>query len=228
MMAAAFGIYICYRLMTPFLPSITAAISLAVVFVPLQRMMESRLKRPGLAAMLSVLVIALPVVALVTLIMQQVVAEAASGAQYLEMKVTSGEWLREFQSHPWLAALSHAIERQVDISGTAQTLAQWLNVTAGSFVKGSVFQLIGVFLTFYLLSSFFVIVKLRFACCAFFCHSRMMKWITCSARRRYYRRDRLRHAGGLCGTGTAGRADVLVARARGTVAVGCGNGLIRH
>jgi predicted PurR-regulated permease PerM len=152
--ATGFGIYVCYRLMMPFLPSITAALALAVVFTPLQRMIELRLKRPGFAALLSVLVIALLVIALTTLITQQVVTEATRGAQLIEMNVASGEWLRELQTYPWLAALSHTIERHLDISGAAQTLTQWLNVTAGSLVKGSVFQLIGVFLTFYLLFFF--------------------------------------------------------------------------
>ena len=129
--ATGLGIYICYRLMTPFLPSITAAIALAVVFEPLQLAIESRLKRPGLAALLSVLVIALPVIAMATLIMQQVVMEAANVARIIEANVANGEWLREVQSYPWLAALSLAIERQVDITGITQTLANWLNVTAG-------------------------------------------------------------------------------------------------
>jgi predicted PurR-regulated permease PerM len=140
--------------MTPFFPSITAALALAVVFVPLQRVMEARVKRPGLAAMLSVLVIAVLVLALVTLITQQVVTEAAHGAEVLEQKLASGKWRHQLEPYPQLLAVQRAIERQVDIEGTVKTLAAWLNVTAGAFVKGSVFQLIGVFLTFYLLFFF--------------------------------------------------------------------------
>lgn len=154
MVASGLGIYICYRLMTPFFPSITAALALAVVFVPLQRVIEAMVKRPGLAAMLSVLVIAALVIALVSLITQQVVTEAAHGVEVLEQKLASGKWQQQLEPYPQLLAVQRAIERQVDIAGTVKTLAAWLNVTAGAFVKGSVFQLIGVFLTFYLLFFF--------------------------------------------------------------------------
>lgn len=152
--ATAFGIYICYRLMTPFFPSITAALALTVVFLPLQSLIESRLKRPGLAAFLSVLIIALLVISLATLLTQQVMMEATRGVQLVETKLTSGEWLRQFQAYPRLMALQQEIDRQIDFSGTARTLETWLNETAGAFLKGSVFQLIGVFLTFYLLFFF--------------------------------------------------------------------------
>jgi len=154
MVATGLGIYICYRLLTPFFPAITAALALAVVFVPLQRLIESRLQRPGLAALLSVLIITALLIALVTVITQQVVTEATRGAQFIELKLTSGEWQSRLEAYPRLIALQHAIERQVDISGNAQTLAKWLNATAGSLVKGSVFQLLGVLLTFYLLFFF--------------------------------------------------------------------------
>jgi predicted PurR-regulated permease PerM len=151
MTATGFGIYVCYRLMAPFFPSITAALALAVVFVPLQRVFESKVRRPGVAALLSVLVVALLAIALATLVTQQVMAEAAGGVRYMEERLTSGEWQRQLEPYPQLVALQQLIERQVDIQGAVQMLANWLNVSAGSFVKASVFQLAGVFLTFYLL-----------------------------------------------------------------------------
>jgi predicted PurR-regulated permease PerM len=154
MAATGFGIYICFRLMAPFLPAITAALALAVVFAPLQRYSESKLKRSGLATLLSVLVIALLVIAMASLITQQLVTEVARGAQLIEMRLTSGEWLSKLHAYPRLAQLPQAIERQMDLSGAAQTLAKWLNTTAGSILKGSVFQLIGILLTFYLLFFF--------------------------------------------------------------------------
>lgn len=152
--ATGFGIYICYRLMAPFFPAITAALALAVVFVPLQRVLESKLKRPGLAALLSVLVVGLLVIAVATLITQQLVTEAEGGVKFIEQKLASGDWQRQLEPYPQLAALQQVIAQKVDISGAVQTLANWLNVNAGSFLKASAFQLAGVFLTFYLLFFF--------------------------------------------------------------------------
>ncbi len=55
MAATAFGIYICYLLAAPFLPSLAWALALAVLFTPFQRWLESRLKHVSVAAVVGVL-----------------------------------------------------------------------------------------------------------------------------------------------------------------------------
>src|SRR5690242_14814156 len=62
LVATTLGIYVCYRMAAPFLPALAWALALAVLFTPLQRWLESKLKRIRLAAVLSVLVIGLIVV----------------------------------------------------------------------------------------------------------------------------------------------------------------------
>ena len=154
MAATAFGIYLCYRLAAPFLPALAWALALAVLFTPFQRWLESKLKRPSLAAGVSVLVIGLIVVVPATFVGQRLVVQAAKGAELIETKVKSGEWRRALEAQPRLAPLAEEIERQIDLPGTVKTLATWLSTTAGSIVKGSVFQVIGFCLTFYLLFFF--------------------------------------------------------------------------
>ncbi|MBC7625528.1 MAG: AI-2E family transporter [Aeromicrobium sp.] len=152
--ATILGIYLCYRLTIPFLPALAWAVALAVVFVPLQRRLESMLKNPGLAAMVSVLVIGLIVVVPATFLGQRLVMQAAEGAELVEAKVKSGEWRRALDAQPQLGPIADAIEQQIDLPGTLKTFGTWLSTTAGSIVKGSVFQLIGLCLTFYLLFFF--------------------------------------------------------------------------
>jgi predicted PurR-regulated permease PerM len=154
MVATAFGIYLCYRLAAPFLPSLAWALALAVLFTPFQRWLESKLKRPSLAAVVSVLVIGLIVVVPATFVGQRLVLQAAKGAELIETKVKSGEWRRALEAQPRLAPLADMIERQIDLPGTVKTLSTWLSTTAGSIVKGSVFQVIDFCLTFYLLFFF--------------------------------------------------------------------------
>ena len=60
--AIAFGIYLCYRMALPFLPALTWAGALAILFAPLHRWLESKLRRANLAAAVSVLLVALIVV----------------------------------------------------------------------------------------------------------------------------------------------------------------------
>lgn len=153
-LATGFGLYLCYLLAAPFLPAVTGALALAVLFTPLQRWLESKLKHPNLAAVVSVLVISLSVAVPVTFVAQRLAVQAAKGAELVQTKVNSGEWRRALETQPRLAVLADGIERQIDLPGTVTTLATWLSTTAGTIVRGSLYQVVGFCLTFYLLFFF--------------------------------------------------------------------------
>ena len=150
----ALGFYLCYRLTVPFLPALAWALALAVLFTPLQSWLEKRFARPGLAALVSVLVIGLIVVVPATLVAQQLVQEAAKGTELIEAKLKSGEWERAIAAYPRLAQLAEKIEQQIDLPAAVRSAAAWLSTTAGAVVKGSVLQVVGLCLTFYLLFFF--------------------------------------------------------------------------
>jgi len=152
--ATSLGIYLCYRLAAPFLPALVWAAALAVLFAPLQRRLELKLKRPGLAAAVSVLVIGLIVVVPVSFVGQRLVLQAAKGAELIETKFAAGEWRRTFDAQPRLAPLADRIEHQLDLPETVKSVTSWLSNAAATVVKGSVLQVIGVVLTFYLLFFF--------------------------------------------------------------------------
>ena len=150
MVATAFGAYVCYRLVVPFLPALAWALALAVLFTPLQRRLEATFKRPSLAALVSVLAIGVIVVGAATFVGQRLAMEAAKGAELIETKIKSGELRRILEAQPRVAPLVERIGRQLDLPGTAGRLASWLSTTAGSIVTGSVYQALGLCLTFYL------------------------------------------------------------------------------
>jgi predicted PurR-regulated permease PerM len=153
-LATGFGMYLCYLLAAPFLPALTAALALAVLFTPFQRWLESKLKHPSLAAVVSVLVIGMSVAVPATFVGQRLAVQAVKGAELVQTKVKSGEWRRALEARPRLAVLAEKIEQQIDLPGTVTTLATWLSTTAGTIVKGSLYQVIGFCLTFYLLFFF--------------------------------------------------------------------------
>jgi predicted PurR-regulated permease PerM len=154
MAATAFGIYLCYRIAAPFLPPLAWALALSVLFAPLQRWLELKLPRRGLAAVVSVLVIGLIVVIPMMFIGQRLVVEASKGSELIETKIKSGEWRRTLETKPHLAPLADRIVRQIDLPGIIKTFTAWLRNAAGAIVKGSVYQAIGLCLTFYLLFFF--------------------------------------------------------------------------
>lgn len=152
--ATAIGIYLCYRMAAPFLPAIAGALTLAVLFTPMQRWFESKLRHPSLAALISILLIGIIVVVPAVLVGQTLVVQATKGAELIETKVATGEWRRSLQAQPRIAPIIATLEKQLDLPGTVKDLTTWLSLTAGSIVKGSVFQIIGLVLTFYLLFFF--------------------------------------------------------------------------
>jgi predicted PurR-regulated permease PerM len=152
--ATGIGIYLCYRLALPFLPALVWALALAVLFTPFHRWLESKLKHPSLTAAISVLMVGLIVAVPATFVGQRLVMESAKGAEIIKTKVESGEWRRAIEAQPRLTPLADWIERQFDLPGTVKAFATWLTTTAGSIVKGSVVQVIGFCLTFYLLFYF--------------------------------------------------------------------------
>ena len=154
MAATALGIYLCYRMALPFVPALTWALALAVLFMPVHRWLESAVKHSSLAASISVLVIGLIVVVPATFLGQRLVSEAVTGADTIRAQVESGEWQRVLDAHPRIAPIAQSIERRIDLPGAISTIAAWLTNATASFVKGSVIQAIGVFLTFYLLFYF--------------------------------------------------------------------------
>ena len=154
MMVTVAGLSLCWRMTVPFLPAGAWALTLAVLFTPLQRWLESRLKRPSAAALLAVLVVGLIVVVPAAFVGQKLIVEAEKGAELFETKFSSGEWRHALESRPRLAQLADTIQHQVDLPGIVKSLVARLSSAAGAIVKGSVYQVIGFCLTFYLLFFF--------------------------------------------------------------------------
>jgi predicted PurR-regulated permease PerM len=144
------GIYFCYLLAVPFIPAFAGALALAVLFAPLHRWLESKVTYPNLAATICVLVAVLIVVVPAMFVAERIIGEAASGAETIKIMVESGEWRRSLDAHPLIAPVGHWIERQFDLPEMVNNATSWLTGTAASFVQGSVLQLIGVVLTFYI------------------------------------------------------------------------------
>jgi len=149
------GVYFCYLLAKPFIPALAAALSLAVLFAPLHRWMESKVKFSNLAASLSVSAIAIVALVPATFAAGRIVGEATRAATTMKAAVESGEWRSVFEHQPRIAPIGHWIDQYFDLPGVVQGAASWLTDIATAFVMGSILQLLGVVITFYLLFYFF-------------------------------------------------------------------------
>jgi predicted PurR-regulated permease PerM len=144
------GIVLCYLLALPFLSALVWALALAVVFAPFHRWVEAKVRRPNLAAFVSVLAIGVVVFGLSIFVTQRLVQEASKGADLLTAKIQSGEWKLAFEANPRLAPLVGWMER-LNLPETLTALAGWVSTTVGALVKGSAVAVLVLLLTFYLL-----------------------------------------------------------------------------
>lgn len=143
------GLYLCFRFAQPFLPPLVWALTLAIIFLPFHCWLERKLKHPNAAAGLAVLAVALIVVVPAIFVVNQLVVEISRGADAL-----SGNVAGHFERHPLLAPIAGWIEGQFDLPETLGRAATWLTNAATAIVRGSVTQVMGILLTFYLLFYF--------------------------------------------------------------------------
>jgi predicted PurR-regulated permease PerM len=154
MIATVFGIYICYEMAIPFLAVLVWALTLAVLFLPLQLWLELKLKYASLAAIVSIVLITVIVVAPAIFVCQQLVLQAVNGSQLIETKLASGEWRRTLEAQPQLSPILEKAEHYLDLPDALKTFTTWLGSSAGNIVKGSVYQLLGLCLVLYVLFFF--------------------------------------------------------------------------
>lgn len=147
----AAGLYLCGRMALPFLTPLVWATALAVIFAPMQQRLERMLGSANRAALASVFVIGLLVVAPAAFVGQQLAVQAMVGAARVEAEAASGQWRQRLAEQPLLARPAAAIEARIDLAQTVKLLTDRFGNAAGAMARGSAVQIIGFGLVFYLL-----------------------------------------------------------------------------
>jgi predicted PurR-regulated permease PerM len=147
----ASGIYLCYRLARPCIPSLVWAGALALIFTPLQRWMETRLKRPNLAAICSLAIIGLLVVVPATWFAQKLVEQAITVPQDIQKQIAAGKWQIHGDEHPHSGHFLALIRHQIGTPENASTATNWINTMLTRLVKESAIAAVQVSLTLYFL-----------------------------------------------------------------------------
>lgn len=148
------GIVICLVLAVPFLGALTWALVLAVLSAPLHGGLERRIGRPGVAAIMTVVLVALLVALPLTFVVERLVAEAVTGVTALQERVAGGEIERLLAAHPSVAPIGEWIARQVDLPALLGAVAGWVSGAGASVLRGSVLQVTEIVLAFYFLFYF--------------------------------------------------------------------------
>jgi predicted PurR-regulated permease PerM len=148
------GVGVCILLAAPFLSAFTWALTLAILFMPLHVRIERALDRPNTSAILTVLVIALAITIPIALVLQRLITEAANSASLVEERLSPAALRRFIDDHPSLSPIALWVEQYLDLHAILASVASWLSTVSASFAGSSLFQVIGIVLTFYLLFYF--------------------------------------------------------------------------
>jgi predicted PurR-regulated permease PerM len=146
---SAVGIYLCYRLARPCIPSLVWAGALASVFTPLHRWIEARVRRPNLAAAFSLVIIGLLVVVPATWFAQKLAEQATLVPENIQKQIAAGKWHTLGGQHPQLAHFLTLTERQVSSPENASIATTWLKTVLSKLVKESAIAAVQVCLTLY-------------------------------------------------------------------------------
>ena len=148
---AAIGIYLCYRLAQPCIPSLVWAGALALIFAPLQRWLEARVRKPSLAAAASLAIIGLLVVVPATWFGQKLAEEAAAVPKRVQKQLDAGKWRTASDAHPQVARLLALAEQEVGLPNNPSVPATWLKTIVSRLIKESAIAALQVCLTLYFL-----------------------------------------------------------------------------
>jgi predicted PurR-regulated permease PerM len=151
---AAVGIYLCYRLAQPCIPSLVWAGALALVFTPLQRRIEASVRRPNLAAVLSLAIIGLLVVTPATWFAQRLAVETITVSQSVQEQIAAGKWHIAGDAHPQAAHFLAWVQQQVSMPENAAMATTWLKILITRLIKESAIAAVQVCLTLYFLFYF--------------------------------------------------------------------------
>lgn len=148
------GLYLCFRLTLPFFTPLAAAFVLAVLFSGFHRWVSARIQNRSVAALVAVLAIATLTVTTLVLLVAQLVGEAAAGAVLVRSAFERGLVQDILNAHPMIAPVFQRVLDQFNAAGLAADAASWLTNVSASLLRGSMVQLAGGLLTFYLLFYF--------------------------------------------------------------------------
>jgi predicted PurR-regulated permease PerM len=141
--AAIGGLILCALLAAPFLGALVWALTIAILFVPVQRRIEAVLGSAGLASLVTVLVAALVVAIPAGLVIERLVREAAASAAFIQARLADGT-IRMPPPAQW-------VKQQIDLPAMVGRLTTWLSTAGASFLRGSLAQALELILTFYVL-----------------------------------------------------------------------------
>lgn len=151
--ATVVAVYVSYLLLSPFLPSLAWALTFAVVAAPLYDFILRRVKKRSLAALISVVIVAVVVIGPAIFVADRLVREAMSGIEMLRAEFQGGGLRATLERSPVFRPVINWMEGQAQ--SDLDQLMGFIAPRASSYLAGSVWMLAEILITLFLLFYFF-------------------------------------------------------------------------
>lgn len=139
--AVALVIFLCWRLVAPFLPALAFGFALAMIGEPLFRGLLKMLRGRNIAAFTSVLLICLTLVVPVIFLVQLLVHEAIQGISAISAQRDLVDWRNTLEHNALVGSVLSWLDSRVDLpkegAQVARGAMQWLSTVSSSVVSGS-------------------------------------------------------------------------------------------
>ncbi len=142
-------LYLCYRLVQPFIPALVFSITIAVVTQPLMAWLERHIKSPSMRAAAGESIVTVVVLAPIVTAVYFVALQIAQAVQNWEAYLTS--WQELVYREPRFAFAWERISKNLNITGAIEQFASAVNTSALAVASGSVYSLFQALVMLYVL-----------------------------------------------------------------------------
>jgi predicted PurR-regulated permease PerM len=126
---AAIAIFLCWKMVAPFISAFTWALTLAIACAPLRRKLFARMPA-GRASVLIIAVVVVVIGAPVTLLLRQLLQETLRAQSYLQNSLSTDGFSETISRYPWLDRAWTWVYQELDIRDLAgqfaSTLTGWI------------------------------------------------------------------------------------------------------
>ena len=150
-LAVVGGLVLCYFLAIPFLPAIVWAVTLGVLFSPLDGRIGRSVRSASISAAATVVIVAFIVVVPSIAVIGSFLNEAAKSVAVISPMLEADRWAHLLDSHPRLAPALRWISDRLDLPYLTRASISWVAGWSGSIVRASFSGAINLLLTFYFL-----------------------------------------------------------------------------
>jgi predicted PurR-regulated permease PerM len=159
--ATALAIYLCYRLLVPFMPALSWALALAIIVHPVHRWLSQRIRNADVCAGLSVAIVIVGLIVPAIFVIYNLLGQATQNADKVEQATVGGQLQDAIERNPQFAPVLAWVQENVDFAGEVQGAFSTLAQGASSIVTGSVLAMLQ--LLFMLFTLFFFLRDYRLA-----------------------------------------------------------------